>query len=314
MSSSVDAESFELFDVPPAEGDTQNTDAPINTETETPAPPPVVPKADEPAPAPKSALPKLEDWGTDHPRHQDSKGNKERPDRFEYWQSKADQEKKARETETAAAAARIKELEERLAAGTPAPAEGDEVAPITPTAGQPAALEAPKKPERPERPADYNEVEAYNDTSSASFKYRRQLEDYRDAMLDFSVQRQDYEQRKAESVLEAQRKREGEARQVTQVRTMLQTKYGMSEVEATSFMEEMNSGKAVTLDNLVKLHRLSRGSSTEAQLKAQREAEILERNRRADSPLPPIAGGEASDRNDDLSEEDMFNIGLVTKR
>lgn len=313
MQSSVDAESFELFDVPPAEGDAPNPDAPINTEIDTPALPPVVKKVDEPEPAPVEGLPKLEDWGADHPKNQAAKPNKERPDRFEYWQSKADQEKKAREAETAAAAARIKELEERLASGTPALKEIED-APIIPTAGQPVALEAPKKPERPERPADYNEVEAYNDTASVSFKYRRQLEDYRDAMLDFSVQRQDYEQRKAESVLAVQRKKEDDARQVGQVRTMLQTKYGMSEVEATAFMDEMNSGKAVTLDNLVKLHRLSRGSTTETQLKAQREAEILARNRRADSPLPPIAGGEASDRNDDLSDEDMFNIGLVTKR
>ena len=36
-----------------------------------------------------------------------------------------------------------------------------------------------QKPDKPTRPSDYNEVDAYNDPDSSSFKYRTQLDGYR---------------------------------------------------------------------------------------------------------------------------------------
>ena len=42
-----------------------------------------------------------------------------------------------------------------------------------------------KEPTAPDRPHSYNEVDAYNDPESDSFKYRMAKEQYRDSYLDF---------------------------------------------------------------------------------------------------------------------------------
>lgn len=103
--------------------------------------------------------------------------------RFEYWQSQADKAK-----------GELNALRQELDYYR----NGQDVQ-SSASNGQPQAypqqgLQEPslKEPTAPERPHSYNEVDAYNDPQSESFKYRVAKEAYRDKYLDFLKEKTKY--------------------------------------------------------------------------------------------------------------------------
>ena len=98
--------------------------------------------------------------------------------RFEYWQSQADKAK-----------GELNALRQELEyyRSNTNPAEQSSVSNGQPQAYPEQGLQEPslKEPTAPERPHSYNEVDAYNDPQSESFKYRVAKESYRDKYLDF---------------------------------------------------------------------------------------------------------------------------------
>jgi len=179
--------------------------------------------------------------------------NKEKPDRYEYWQREADLRK--REKELIA-----QELEQRK--------QWDPVLQFIsqdPEAykyiegriqGQRVQEQGPQPPKPPERPASYNEQEAYTAPDSPSWKYRAELERFRDAKIEYLEQVNAMREQKVTQTLQQREIAEKRNQQMLEVRAELIRVHGYSPEDADGFMQRMTHPSSLTLENLVKLDRL----------------------------------------------------------
>jgi hypothetical protein len=157
------------------------------------------------------------------------------PSSYQYWQSQAD--KRAAEVELLKS-----QVTELMKARTSTPAE-------------PAKEETVKieRPVKPRKPADYDHSEALADPESESGKYLARQEQYMESLANYMES--------VESQRETARRKQMEEQQV-QMRnqkliTDLQTHYGYSGQEAADFIDKMSQPDSLSLDNLVKLHKLN---------------------------------------------------------
>jgi hypothetical protein len=250
---------------------------------------------------------------------------REDPLRHEHWQSKYDQA--ARELDEArryreqteamspllshinndpALGMRVLQIVEESLSGT----QGAVSRPGTPGEGyrEAASPPVPQEPVAPTRPPDYDEAEAYQDPKSASWRYRREMEDHRQAVQDhrFAVLQTtlqtgvggrvaQLEQRLAEEAEQAER------RQViaTQYNRLVREK-GMSQSDAMEFLR-FATDPNYTEDHLVNLWRITKGLPTAAapQVAASQPAPATRQGlNMAQMPLPPTVtnGGKADPR------------------
>jgi hypothetical protein len=194
---------------------------------------------------------------------------------FQYWQSQAD--KKAKELEEVKS--RYSDLEEiapiaRYIRENPQVLNSVESSlsankPMD-TIRKDTSQELAKKPEKPSKPADYDPIEAANDTESNSFKYRESMEGYRDAMMDF------YEAREQNRDLEVQQQQEQVAQQnyMENVRSQLSNVYGFGERESESFIKDMSRPESLSLENLVTVWKL-KNKPTEQQIRAPKKVQQM---------------------------------------
>jgi hypothetical protein len=157
------------------------------------------------------------------------------PSSYQYWQSQAD--KRAAEVELLKS-----QVTELMKARTSTPAE-------------PAKEETVKieRPVKPRKPADYDHSEALADPESESGKYLARQEQYMESLANYMES--------VESQRETAMRKQMEEQQV-QMRnqkliTDLQTHYGYSGQEAADFIDKMSQPDSLSLDNLVKLHKLN---------------------------------------------------------
>jgi hypothetical protein len=166
---------------------------------------------------------------------------KDDSDSYKYWQSQAD--KRAAEVDLLKS-----QVTELMKAQTSTPAE--EPKEETPTLSRPV---------KPRKPADYDHSEALADSESASGKYLAKQEQYMDNLANYmetvEVQRSNAMQKQMEE-------------QQVQLRnqkliTDLQTHYGYNSQQAADFIDKMSKPDSLSLDNLVKLHKLGQGNTTQ---------------------------------------------------
>ena len=161
-------------------------------------------------------------------------------DSYKYWQSQAD--KRAAEVDLLKS-----QVTELMKAQTSTPAE-------------PAKEETPsiERPVKPRKPADYDHSEALADPESESGKYLTSQEQYMDSLANYmetiEVQRSTAMQRQMQE-------------QQVQLRNQklindLTTHYGYNGQEASDFIDTMSKPESLSLDNLVKLHKMRQGGPT----------------------------------------------------
>jgi len=236
---------------------------------------------------------------------------KDDPGRMEYWQSQADKEKNnsfklKQELEyyqnTLGPIARVIEQNpkvldniENLNNGTPPgqPVQaGQQSDPLT-------------KPVSPEKPHSYNEVDAYNDPESDSFKYRVSHDQWRDNMLGWyehvDVARQEHQKRLA---------------QEQQTQTMVQNahsyamnQHGLDMNTATDFVRWAQNPSNITIDQLVRLYQM-KDAPSQQQSQVQRKTEEMQtQQERLKVPRPTVVQtGESAPQ---MSEEDSFSSALL---
>lgn len=162
---------------------------------------------------------------------------KDDSDSYKYWQSQAD--KRAAEVDLLKS-----QVTELMKAQTSTPAE-------------PAKEETPsvEKPVKPRKPADYDHSEALADPESASGKYLAKQEQYMDNLANYmetvEIQRSNALQKQMEEQQVQMRNQK--------LVTDLQTHYGYDGQQAADFIEKMSKPESLSLDNLVKLHKMSNG-------------------------------------------------------
>ena len=162
-----------------------------------------------------------------------------------------------------------------------------------------------KEPVNPERPMNYNEVDAYNDPESESFKYRMQKDQYRDQMLDYYKNVDSYRQRQAQQ----QQAMQQEQFAMNQAHQHAVNNYGWAPEKAQGFIQWAKNPANVTMDHLAKLYDASLAPSkqqTEAQQKVQ---EIQSRKERLQVPQPTaVATGNTPPP---MNDEQSFSAGLL---
>lgn len=243
---------------------------------------------------------------------QESQPSKNKSDqgRFEFWQSKADREKKARE----ALEAQLKEVESLLPVIGELKKNPEALAEMVAKL-KPAAAPAPpeiKAPVKPTRPAGYNDVEAYGDPNSESFKHRTAVEDYREALLEFTIKRQDMKEQELEQERQAVHQASQAQTRLATLTTTLRDGYGFSVPEVQEFVGEMSKSESVTLDNLVTLWQIRKGKTN---LSPDARAADMRNRANKINPPPPTQGSEgASTGPAKLSDNDLFNLSLLREK
>lgn len=164
------------------------------------------------------------------------------PSSYQYWQSQAD--KRAAEVELLKS-----QVTELMKARTSTPAE--------PAKEETVKLERPVKPRKP---ADYDHSEALADPESESGKYLARQEQYMDSLTTYmesmeSRRENELRQRMAEQETFSKNQR---------IMSDLQSRYSYTPQEASDFIEQMSKPDSLSLDNLVKLHRMSRQTTQQA--------------------------------------------------
>ena len=159
-------------------------------------------------------------------------------DSYKYWQSQAD--KRAAEVDLLKS-----QVTELMKAQTSTPAEEpkEEIVQI-------------ERPVKPRKPADYDHSEALADPESDSGKYLVKQEQYMDNLTNYMTSIEEKQTRQ----LQMQEAQEKVAIRNQQVSSQLQSDYNFSPQEADQFINNMSSPDSLSLDNLVKLHKLNTGT------------------------------------------------------
>jgi hypothetical protein len=244
---------------------------------------------------------------------------KEDTSRFEYWQSKYDQkaseynklQEEMGQYEKIAPIANYIQENPDILKGVAKSLSGD-----TPTvADTNEQLASPKKPERPAKPVNYDSSEAYMDVDSASYKYREAMDNYRDEMIDYSEQAEQFRLREMEArenqIRQAQQQYEAQ-KQSDGMRNELMGKYGYTPDKAQEFMQYYSSPESLTLDNLVRLDKM-RSAPSQAEVEQRQKAEMMKQKQNTLN-TPPPAGVVSAQSEPQISEEDAFNLGLMRNR
>tara|TARA_R110000824_G_scaffold374261_2_gene564762 strand:+ start:356 stop:1333 length:978 start_codon:yes stop_codon:yes gene_type:complete len=217
---------------------------------------------------------------------------KNNPSRHEYWQSQHDKvnnelgnahkELQYLKQEVGPLADYLKKnpnvvnaIDQQLSNGQPQGQPQNQVQP------EQRNLQAPlQKPNKPTTPSDYNEVDAYNDPDSSSFKHRTTMDGYRDNMISFmetkDIQREQFaQQQMAQQQLQAQQ---------NQAISHVQNNYGFDQAKSQDFVNFITDPSNVTYDNLVEIYNKKNGPSQQEIQARQKMAEAKSRDERLKVP------------------------------
>ena len=164
-----------------------------------------------------------------------------------------------------------------------------------------------EEPIKPEKPISYNEVDAYNDPESDSFKYRVKYDQYRDARLDY-VERLEHSRQQQQ---QAEFAKQQERQMVNQAYNQVQNAYGFDQVKAADFIGWAQDPKNITMDSLVKLYNIQKSPGIKQQQVEQKKQAIQNQNEALKVPTTTaVTPGTSQPQMDD---EAMFNEALLSK-
>ena len=232
--------------------------------------------------------------------------------RYQYWQSQADKEK----NENTHLRDELNQMKGQLnALSGQGPAQQQQPA-------QEEAMEFPPPPEKPNKPGGYNREEAYSDPSSASARYMDELESWRDDMDEYNTAKTNYNQLMVQErveQIEQNRVREQKAReaqiqqqrQVSALKEHVSKTYDMNESETNDFVSTMSDPKSISMDNLVQLYRMQKGSGnpTPNQNTGQPSDQFQQTQRAQQVPQP--MGVQSSSGNVEVNTEDGIMDRLI---
>ena len=221
---------------------------------------------------------------------------KDDPNRIAYWQSQTDKAKND--------AMRAMQEAERY---KQALAQVNQQAPISNESQNRLRSNSLEAPVRPEKPISYNEVDAYNDPESDSFKYRIAYDKYRDNRLDYVEKLEAVRQNQINQQLQRQQ----EAQFINQAFHQVKNNYGYDDAKATEFVRWSQDPNNITLDNLQKLFEIKSAPSIQQQQVEQKKQAIQNQNEALKVPTTTaVTPGTSQPQMDD---EALFNEALLSK-
>ena len=231
---------------------------------------------------------------------------KQDADRYEYWQSKHDR--------TAGELSQVrKELDYYKQTLGPVAEAVQQNPNVLKNFQQSPSNEPPaqeqnslKAPSRPEKPHSYNEVDAYNDPDSDSFKYRLANDKYRDDMIDYYGKVDNYRQEQAAVAYEQQR----EAMAQNQATSYAVQSLGWEPSKAQHAIQWLQNPDNVSFETLFKVYEMAHAPAKEAAVAQQRAAEAQQREQRMQVPQSTAVASGTSQA--PMSDEQMFNQGMMS--
>ena len=231
--------------------------------------------------------------------------------RFEYWQSQADKAKGELGTIR-------KELDyyknslapvEQMIRNNPdvldrlehSPSNGQSQA--YPNGLQESSL---KEPIAPERPHSYNEVDAYNDPESDSFKYRLAKEEYRDNYLGYLKDKDQVREQELQAQYQAQMQQQQTHMMQTQAHSHAVNSYGWDTNKANDFVQWAQNPDNLTMDNLAKLFELRTNTNPVVQQRTQEMQNQAER-----LAVPKTAAVQTGKAEQPRTDEQLFSDALL---
>ena len=164
-----------------------------------------------------------------------------------------------------------------------------------------------EEPIKPEKPISYNEVDAYNDPESDSFKYRVKYDQYRDARLDY-VERLEHSRQQQQ---QAEFAKQQERQMVNQAYNQVQNAYGFDQMKAADFISWAQNPNNITMDTLVKLYNIQKSPGIQQQQVEQKKQAMQNQNEALKVPTTTaVTPGTSQPQMDD---EAMFNEALLSK-
>jgi len=220
--------------------------------------------------------------------------------RFEYWQSQTDKAK----GEVNALRQELNQYKQMM--NNPdqqtSPSDGQ-------TQGYPnQGFQEPslKEPTAPERPHSYNEVDAYNDPNSDSFKYRLAKESYRDKYLDFLKEKDQVRETELQQQYQAQMQQQQLQMVQRQAMSHAVNNFGWDSGKAAEFVSWSQNPQNLTLDNLAKLFELRTNPNPVVKQRTEQMQNQAER-----LAMPKTAAVQAGKAEQPRSDEQMFSDALL---
>ena len=231
---------------------------------------------------------------------------KQDADRYEYWQSKHDR--------TAGELSQVrKELDYYKQTLGPVAEAVQQNPNVLQNFQQSPSNEPPaqeqnslKAPSRPEKPHSYNEVDAYNDPDSDSFKYRLANDKYRDDMIDYYGKVDNHRQEQAAVAYEQQR----EAMAQNQATSYAVQSLGWEPSKAQHAIQWLQNPDNVSFETLFKVYEMAHAPAREAAVAQQRAAEAQQREQRMQVPQSTAVASGTSQA--PMSDEQLFNQGMMS--
>ena len=164
-----------------------------------------------------------------------------------------------------------------------------------------------KQPVKPEKPVSYSEVDAYNDPESTSFKYRLEKERYQDDYMGYLEEKDESREKKMRAQYEYAYAQQQTAMVQNNAMSHAMNGYGLSQTKAGDFVNWASNPENVTVDHLIKLYMMKDAPDARVEQKKQemmKSQEVLS--------MPRSAAVETGTSESPLSDEDMFNQGLLS--
>lgn len=217
--------------------------------------------------------------------------------RFEYWQSQADKAK-----------GELSELRNEVDYYR---SQGQNT---TPSNEQPQAypqeqgLQEPslQVPTEPDRPVSYNEIDAYSDPDSDSFKYRLDRDKYRDDYMSFLKEKDEVRETQLTQQYEYEMAMERDNMMKTQAQSHAVNSYGWESEKANSFVKWASNPDNLTIDNLAKLFELRTNTNPVVQ---QRTQEMQNQSERL--AVPRTAVVQSGKAEQPRTDEQVFSDALL---
>jgi len=217
--------------------------------------------------------------------------------RFEYWQSQADKAKGELN-------GLRNELEYYRSQGQNAQPSNEQPQAYP----QQQGLQEPslKVPTEPERPVSYNEIDAYSDPDSDSFKYRLDRDKYRDDYMSFLKEKDEVRETQLTQQYEYEMAMERDNMMKTQAQSHAVNAYGWEANKANEFVKWASNPDNLTLDNLAKLFDLRTNANPVVQ---QRTQEMQNQAQRL--TVPKTAVVQSGKAENPRTEEQLFSDALL---
>ena len=165
-----------------------------------------------------------------------------------------------------------------------------------------------QEPSAPERPHSYNEVDAYNDPESDSFKYRLAKEEYRDNYLGYLKDKDQVREQELQAQYQAQMQQQQTHMMQTQAHSHAVNSYGWDTNKASDFVQWAQNPDNLTMDNLAKLFELRTNANPVVQQRTQEMQNQAER-----LAVPKTAAVQTGKAEQPRTDEQLFNDAFFGK-